>query len=228
MWGSKQADSFAAILGNPSSGAGAGWFANSGKYDGLRFTLAARYSADSGYPVPTLPYPIGTVDQSVPPKGHLLWHFDAANAYSDTTGLTLCNEGDTVALWKNKGKPGMRENAVQNTAARRPTFHTGGLNGKPYLQCDRTTQQYFENLDIYENGTSIDAYCRSIFVVAEDIDAASSPAIFGVSGSAQRGAFYLRPTADQEIMRCFRNSGPATVPTRSSPVSRRATSAGAT
>ena len=45
-----------------------------------------------------------------------------------------------------------------------------GLNGKPYLQCDKTTQQYFEDLPLWEGTASLDTYSKAIFAVVEDVD----------------------------------------------------------
>ena len=136
--------------------------------------MKARYHDDAGYPVPSLPYPTGPVVQSMPPRPKLVYHFSAdSGVYSDVAGtVPAVNNGDAVALWRNQGND---ENAVQNTAARRPTFKTGGLNGKPYLQCDKTTQQYFEDLPLWEGTASLDTYSRAIFAVVEDVDVTARP-----------------------------------------------------
>ena len=88
---------------------------------------------------------------------------------------------------------------MQNTSARRPTYRTGGLNGKPYLQCDKTTQQFFEDLALWGGEATLDTYSRAIFAVVEDVDATHGPALFGVSSGGTKGTFNFRSNADAQV-----------------------------
>lgn len=58
------------------------------------------------------------------------WFVAERDAYSDA-GVTPAADGELVEQWGNQG---LAEDAAQATAGLRPTFKTGGLNGKPYIQ----------------------------------------------------------------------------------------------
>jgi hypothetical protein len=62
----------------------------------------------------------------------LAWCEADADVYQDAGMATPCTNGTTVYTWKNQYAAGIG-NAVQAVAGSRPTFTTGGQNGKPYI-----------------------------------------------------------------------------------------------
>ena len=76
------------------------------------------------------------------------------------------------------------------------------MNGKPYLQCDKTTQQYFEDLALWEHSAMLDIYSRAIFAVVEDVDATHGPSLFGVYSGGTKGTSYFRSNADAQVHFC--------------------------
>lgn len=114
---------------------------------------------------------------------HMMAHKEAFKDASSTP----CADGDTVQVWGNSGTS---VDMQQATAARRPTYRTGGANGYPYLQCDRTTQQYFEDLtDIPQNGGSTTASPYTLAGVLELTDLAAIQPLLGDTNT--RGKFFI-------------------------------------
>lgn len=122
------------------------------------------------------------------PRTDLLYYHMMAHkeVYKDGSS-TPCADGDTVQVWGNSGSS---VDMQQATAARRPTYRTGGANGYPYLSCDRTTQQYFEDLtDIPQNGGSTTASPYTLAGVLELTDLATMQPLLGDTNT--RGRFFI-------------------------------------
>lgn len=89
------------------------------------------------------------VPGSVPSQSSIgYWFRGDYGAYADDAGTEFCHPGDRVARWENSGT--FAENALQPTSARQPIYNTGGAGGRPYLECDRTLQQYFDDLALFD------------------------------------------------------------------------------
>jgi hypothetical protein len=128
----------------------------------------------------------------------LLFRFSAsAEVYADTDGTTPADAGDPVARWGNLGSPA---DAVQNTAARRPIFRTGGLAGRPYLECVHASQQHFGDLPFAQpfGTTAINPY--TVFAVTDAVIPDDFPSILGstVTNGGKVG-LYFRPPAGEQI-----------------------------
>lgn len=130
----------------------------------------------------------------------IFFHFAADHeAFKDTAGTEPCENDDLVALWGNQG---IDHDAIQNTEANRPVFKTGGLNGKPYLQCEHSEQQFFEDLDFTQPSglTSINPF--TVFIITDNVDSLSNfPSILGSPESPDSGkvGFYFRLPVDEQI-----------------------------
>lgn len=123
--------------------------------------ITASTPPSAGIPPPVVYSPVNSTNLQY-------WFKADEGAYSDDAGTTLAQDGNGVANWGNYGT---LEAALQPTGARRPVFKTGGLEGRPYLLCDRVNMQYFNNLAgaLQPSGiTSINPY--TFAMVVEDLD----------------------------------------------------------
>lgn len=131
---------------------------------------------------PSLP----TLAVSVQPR---YWFMADRDVYSDAAATTRCFDNGLVYNWLNQG--GAPDWAVQATSARRLTFKTGGLNGKPFLRANYTTSPRFQDLvggDQPLGSSNFDPY--HVFVVVNNLRAnriaaasATTSAIFGPTGT---------------------------------------------
>jgi hypothetical protein len=129
---------------------------------------------------------------------NLLFRFSAsAGVYADTDGTTPADEGDPVARWGNLGSSA---DAVQSTSARRPVYRTGGLAGRPYLECVHASQQHFGDLPFSQPSGTTAINPFTIFVVTDAISLANFPSVLGSPASnGGKVAFYFREPVDQQI-----------------------------
>ena len=152
------------------------------------------FASGSGSLAPGAPDP----DAGFVWPNNLLYHFrSTSGVFSDTAGTISAGNGDPVGRWGNQGS---REDAQQNTAARRPLLRTGGLNGRPYLACDQSQQQFFEDLAFSQPSgfTAIDPL--TVFLVSDTVVPASYPAVLGApAANGGKVGFYFRPQADAQI-----------------------------
>lgn len=152
------------------------------------------FTAGSGSLAPGAPDP----DAGFAWTANLLYHFRASSGvFSDTAGTVPAGDGDPVAHWGNQGSS---EDAQQSTAARRPLFRIGGLNGRPYLACDQSQQQFFEDLAFTQPSgfTAIDPF--TVFLVSDTVVPASYPAVLGApAANGGKVGFYFRPPAGEQI-----------------------------
>jgi hypothetical protein len=129
---------------------------------------------------------------------NLLYRFDAsAGVFSDDAGTPAVNN-DTVQVWENLGSA---EDAVQNTSARRPTYKTGGINGRPYLDCNNTTQQFFQDLAFSQPSGLTTLSPFTVFVVTDAVgNLSQTPAILGSTVSTGgKVRFYFGATSGQQV-----------------------------
>ena len=152
------------------------------------------FASGSGSLAPGAPDP----DAGFVWPNNLLYHFrSTSGVFSDTAGTISAGNGDPVGRWGNQGS---REDAQQNTAARRPLLRTGGLNGRPYLACDQSQQQFFEDLAFTQPSgfTAIDPF--TVFLVSDAVVPASYPAVLGATAAnGGKVGFYFRPPAGEQI-----------------------------
>jgi hypothetical protein len=140
-----------------------------------------------------------------PPEDPFIWNTNllfrfsgGSEVWSDVGGTVLAADDEPVARWGNLGSGA---DAVQSESARRPTYKTGGLNGRPYLQCAAASAQFFEDLAFSQpsGGSAINPF--TVFVVTDSVSSlADFPAILGASAvNGGKVALYFRDTADAQI-----------------------------
>lgn len=144
------------------------------------------YRPPDAYPLPT----------GLPGQANVRYWFAAdRDVYTDVAGTLLPSDGDAVACWKNQGSNG--QNAVQNTSARRPIFHTGGQNGRAYIESDATIQQYFEDLTLYDIAGGITTWSgwQTVMAVWSDNNPTNGK-IKGIIGdeASTKGLLYIQTT----------------------------------
>lgn len=144
--------------------------------------------------------PAPDIDASFTWTSNLLFRFAAnKNAWSDLAKTTLAANGAPVAAWGNLGSGA----AAQQTAlANRPTLRTGGLNGRPYLECVASAGQYFEDIDFTQpSGLTVFRYFTVFAVTDQVAGLASLPALLGSSVTTTGGkvAVYFRDTVDAQV-----------------------------
>ena len=130
---------------------------------------------------------------------HLRYRFSAsAEVFADDAGLTPASDGGAVARWGNSGSA---EDARQADPARRPLWRSGGLGGRPYLACDRSLAQHFEDLDFAQPGGSTDITPFTVFAVTDAITALDQfPALLGAAaGGGGKVSLHVRPSLDEQI-----------------------------
>lgn len=130
------------------------------------------------------------------------YHFAAdRGAFSDVDGLVPCVDTDPVAFWKNNGS--YAEDAIQTTLARRPIFRTGGANGKPYLECDRTEQHWFADLTGIPQPSGISSFTHFNMMAVVDLDDLSAlQPILGSTTTNGKNGFWITTAGS---IRIFKN-----------------------
>ena len=155
----------------------------------LLFTSLFSSGAMAAPPLPPEPAFVWTTN--------LLYRFSASEGVqSDDEGVPA-SDGDPVARWLNLGSA---EDAIQTTPARRPIYHTGGLNGRPYIACDRTLQQHFEDLAFAQPSGLTNLNPFTVFAVTDAVGALDHfPAILGspATNGGKVGFYFRNPESDQ-------------------------------
>lgn len=170
-----------------------------GAWDDIRITKGvARYNSDDGFEIPTEAYPIEFL---APPRTDLLKYWFAADkyVYADLEKTTLATDGQGVAVWGNLGS---EEDATQSNASNRPIFKTGGLNGKPYIQCTHEDKQFFADLQGLTQPAGVAVGNPVTVVVVTDAisDLSVFPAILGSSDTnGGKAALYFRSPENAQI-----------------------------
>lgn len=129
---------------------------------------------------------------------NLLYRFSSSDeVFADSAGLVPAADLDPVARWGNQGSG---NDAVQSTAARRPIFRTGGINGRPYLSCANSLQQYFEDLPFTQPSglTSFAPY--TVFAVTSGVgNLGQFPALWGSTAAlGGKAGIYFRSEAGKQ------------------------------
>jgi hypothetical protein len=129
---------------------------------------------------------------------NLRYRFSASEGVHKAYAATPAANGDGVARWLNLGSA---EDALQPVAARRPTYHTGGLWGRPYLACDRALVQHFADLAFTQPSgvTTLDPF--TVFAVTDAVaDLEQLPALLGSPASnGGKVSFWFRDPAGLQI-----------------------------
>lgn len=129
---------------------------------------------------------------------NLLYRFSASDeVFADSAGLVPAANLDPVARWGNQGTG---NDAVQGTAARRPIFRTGGINGRPYLACTNSLQQHFEDLP-FTQPAGIAAYAPyTVFAVTSGVtNLGQFPALWGSPAPlGGKAGIYFRAEAGKQ------------------------------
>lgn len=117
--------------------------------------------------------------------------------YSDA-GTTPAANNDGIYQATNYGTDGTA--FLQTTSGLRPTFRTGGLNGKPFLRCAYAAAQRFADIAIAQPSgfTALNPYC--VVAVTDNVDLTDSPALIGSTATnGGKIGCYFRPTANEQI-----------------------------
>lgn len=142
----------------------------------------------SGDPAPTL-------DPVVVPR-HWLKLDDGV--YSDA-GTTPAANDEGIAQAVNHGSEGTA--FTQATAEIRPTFKTGGLNGKPFLRCSHASAQRFSDIAITQSSSSINITPYCVFAVTDNLNLANTPALLGSPATnGGKAMVWFRPNAGQQVV----------------------------
>jgi hypothetical protein len=146
----------------------------------------------------TMPAPPDPPEPDFPWTANLRYRFTASEGVHKDDVATPAANGDGVARWLNLGAA---EDALQPDAARRPTYRTGGLAGRPYLACDRALVQHFEDLAFTQPSgvTTLDPF--TVFAVTDAITGLDQlPALLGSPASnGGKVAFWFRDPAGFQI-----------------------------
>lgn len=129
---------------------------------------------------------------------NLLYRFSASEeVFADSAGLVLAANLDPVARWGNQGSG---NDALQSTSARRPIFRTGGINGRPYLSCTNSLQQYFEDLPFTQPSGFTGYSPYTVFAVTSGVtNLTQYPALWGSQYAAGgKAGVYFRPDANAQ------------------------------
>src|SRR5690606_4429105 len=126
------------------------------------------YAGDPGPP---------ELDAAIAP---LHWLRLDGDVYSDA-GSTPAVDNDGIAQAANYGSIGTP--FAQASVGVRPTFKTGGLNGKPFLRCSAAATQRFENIAITQPSGSLTLNPYCVFAVTNNVDPTNFTALLGSTAS---------------------------------------------
>lgn len=138
-----------------------------------------------------------------PPEPEFVWTTNLLYRLSASEGVqsddegSPANDGDPVARWLNLGSA---EDAIQTTPARRPVYRTGGLNGRPYIACDRVLQQHFEDLAFSQPSGLTNLSPFTVFAVTDEVAALDQfPSILGspATNGGKVGFYFRDPESGQ-------------------------------
>jgi hypothetical protein len=155
----------------------------------LLFTTLFSSGAMAAPPLPPEPPFVWTTN--------LLYRFSASEGAASDDERSPASDGDPVARWLNLGSA---EDAVQTTPARQPVYRTGGLNGRPYIACDRALEQHFEDLAFSQPSGFSNFNPFTVFVVTDAIGELDQfPAILGspASNGGKMGFYFRDPEGGQ-------------------------------
>lgn len=138
-----------------------------------------------------------------PPEPEFVWTENLLYWFSASEGVQIDEEGspssdgDPVARWLNLGSA---EDAAQSESARQPVYRTGGINGRPYIACDRALQQHFEDLAFSQPSGLTNLSPFTVFTVIDAVGALDQfPAILGspATNGGKVGFYFRDPEAGQ-------------------------------
>ncbi|MCM2563779.1 hypothetical protein M8756_16770 [Lutimaribacter sp. EGI FJ00015] len=130
---------------------------------------------------------------------NLLYRFSASEAvFADNAGLVPVADLDPVARWGNLGSA---EDAQQSDPAHRPLWRSDGLGGHPYIACDCSLAQCFEDLDFAQPAGSTGSAPFTVFAVTDAVAELSLlPALLGAPvSSGGKVSLHFRDTAGAQI-----------------------------
>lgn len=121
----------------------------------------------------------------------------ASLTYWLSAGTGVTEAGSGVSTWENLGTGA---DVVQTTDANRPTLGTGGLEGRPYIQCNGV-DQWFEDLPLTQPSGLTNSSPRTVFVVTDAIAGLGGfPAVLGSTfTNGGKVGLYFRPTVNEQI-----------------------------
>lgn len=141
----------------------------------------------SGDPTPVL-------DPAIAPQH---WYKLDEGAFSDISG-TPAIDGAGIRQLTNHGSAAT--DFSQSVEAVRPTFKTGGLNGKPFLRASYAAQQRFDDIAIAQpsGGFSLNPYL--VAAVTDNVNPTNFPALLGATPTyGGKVGFYFRSEAEKQI-----------------------------
>jgi len=153
---------------------------------------------------------------AVPAAANLRYRFDASSGvYSDAGGSVPCVAGEGVQVWNNFGLAS--DDGVQSTSARRPIYRTGGIGGRPYLECRQATQQYFNDLAEGSQPIGISAFNPYTVVAVVRQTGLANSTIFGSpDGTVRKCTVQLFDNAGSLAVKWSKNALFANLPDQAS------------
>ena len=138
--------------------------------------------------------PAPALDSAITP---LHWLKLDDGAYSDA-GSTPAANNDGIHQATNHGSDGTP--FTQATSGLRPTYKTGGLDGKPFLRCARSSMQRFADIAIAQPSGFASLNPFAVAAVTDNIDLSSETALLGstATGGGKIGT-YFRSTVNEQI-----------------------------
>ncbi len=146
---------------------------------------AAVASAVGPSPLPVLPFNSNITH----------WFRSDVETFADAIG-TPASPGQGVHTWKNQGS--QADDAIQPLIGSRPLLGTGGLNGRPFINCPDGDARFFDDLALSHGTgiTSIPAWRSFAFVLEGwNLTKTNTPITGGSANIGSKFETYLRPSA---------------------------------
>lgn len=97
----------------------------------------------------------------LPEMNNIAYWFSAGHkVFRDPEGIVPASDGDRVGFWGNNGNktPYRNESAIQPESDKRPILRYDGQGEQPYLQCDRASEQHFNDLTQFKWPSGVGDY----------------------------------------------------------------------
>ena len=137
-------------------------------------------------------------NDGLPYKSNLIWHFDAsnnANLYDATSGGSNPSSNGTVARWEAENDTAIK--FINASASEQPTWNTGGINGKSYVEFDGSN----DTLQLQTWNSSYAPTEFTVFLVVSNYSQSDSyPTFYSVGSGASNGLnmYYVNSSNNAE------------------------------
>lgn len=144
------------------------------------------------------PYYTGDPEPTLDPALSPLHWLKLDDGIFSDAGTTAAANNDGIAQATNHGSDGTP--FAQPTGGIRPTYKTGGVNGKPFLRCAYASAQRFEDIAITQPSGFSAINPFMIAAVTDNIDPTNFPALLGSTATnGGKIGLYFRPTAGEQV-----------------------------